>query len=86
MHPSSVKNKSDDNDIEDNVVQQENNLHITSERNENGTEQTDTAHANNEYVSLEDPYPDEFEGKNWIDMTVVENIIVEHTRCVPHCY
>ena len=48
-------------------------MHIVAEGSENGTEWVDTAHANNEYVLLEDPYPDEFEGENWVYMTVVEN-------------
>ena len=82
MPPSSMQNESDDDDTDDNVVQPENNIYIATEKNENGTEWVNTAYANNEYVLLEDPYPDEFEGKDWVDMTVVENTIAEHTRCV----
>ena len=83
MPPSLVQNKSNDDDINDNVVQPETNMHITAEGNKNDTDWVDTAYANNEYVSLEDPYPDEFEGENQVDMIVVKNTIVEYTRFVP---
>ena len=41
------------------------------------------AYVNNEYVELQNSYPDEFEGEDKVVMTVVENINVEHTRCAP---
>ena len=57
-------------------------MHV-AEGDENDTDWVDSAYANNEYVEIQDPYPNEFEGEDWVDMTVVENITAEHTRCAP---
>jgi len=61
MRPSSVHNESDDDDSDeiDNVVQQ-NSMQVVAEGNENDIEWVDNAYANNDYVGLEDSYPDEF--------------------------
>jgi len=61
--PVLAHNESDDDnfDKDDNVVQ-ENSMHVTTEGDENNTEWVDNAYDNNEYVKLEDPYPDEFQG------------------------
>ena len=84
LPPLSVQNESDDDDTDDNIVQPESRMHIVAKENKNGIGWVDIAYANNEYVPLEDPHPDEFEGENWVDMTVVENTTTEHTRCVSH--
>jgi len=49
----------------------------------NEIEWIDNAYANNEYVGLKDQYSDEFQGNDWLDMTVVENITVEHNKSDP---
>jgi len=62
-------------------------MQIAAEENENGMGYVDIAYANNEYVPLEDPHPNESEGEKWVDITVVENTTAEQSRCVPpHCY
>ena len=67
-----MQNESDDEDTDDNVVQPESSMHIAVEGNENGMGWVDIAYANNEYVLLENSFPDEFEGENWVNMTFVE--------------
>ena len=41
------------------------------------------AYVNNEYVELQNSYPDEFEGEDWVYMTGVENINAKQTRYAP---
>ena len=81
-----MQNEIGNDDTNDNVVQPENNMYIAAEGNKNRTQWVDTAYTNNEYIPLEDPYPDEFEGDDQVDMTVAENTTIGHTRCVPHWY
>ena len=56
-------------------------MHIVAEGDENDTKWVDNIYVNNEYAKLQDPYRDKFEGADWVDMIVVENIDIEHTRC-----
>ena len=80
--PVLLHNESDNDDTDVEIAVQENSMHV-AEGDENGTDCVDSAYANNEYVEIQDPYPDEFEGEDWVNMTVVENITAEHTRCAP---
>ena len=76
MHKESDDNNSDE---DDNVVQ-ENSMQVSAEGDENNTKWVDGAYANNEYVGLENSYPDEFQDKDWVDMIIVENITGEHNK------
>jgi len=55
-------------------VAQENGMQVAAEGDENNTEWVDNAYTNNEYVELKNPYSDEFQGDDWVDITVMENI------------
>ena len=65
---------------------QKNSMQVATGGDKNDTEWVDTAYANNEYVEVEDSYLDEFQGDNQVDMTVSENITVEHNRSAPPTY
>ena len=41
------------------------------------------AYVNNEYVQLKDPYPDEFQADEYVDIIVIENITAEYNRSAP---
>ena len=58
-------------------------MQVAAEGDENDTEWVDNAYANNEYVGLEDLYPNEFQGKDSVDMITVENITAKHNRSAP---
>ena len=58
-------------------------MQVAAEKNKNDIEWVDNVYANNEYVEFEYPYSDKFQGDDWADMTIVENIFAEHSRSAP---
>jgi len=48
------------------------------------TKHDEDGYANNEYVKLEDPHPDEFEDDGWENLTYVDNITAKFNRSIAH--
>ena len=66
----------DDPDAVDNVPH-ENSMQVAVQGLEDDDEEVGVGYANNEYIKLEDPHPDELEGDGRVHSTYVENIRVE---------